>query len=185
MGNDFFRKALFICALCLPQASQLQEITRWEQESMRLHDMQQLWRSQEIHDYSFLLDISCFGCFSKYPARIMIKEDKVVAVLNPDTGEPLRERTIDGTQGRSLWPEEAELFPDIDKLFDIVEGAIKDRDGSSPNYTVTSEFSVEYDETYGFPRTIHKDDSRAVSSQGRTRVSSDSSIAFRLSDFAH
>src|SRR5215204_2055463 len=103
MNNEILRKFLFIGALFLPQVSQLQQTTDWTQEKIELSEMRQKWINQDIHDYSFLLDISCFGCFWYFPAQVLIKEGSVVAVLNPDTGEPLREKTTDGTQGRSLW----------------------------------------------------------------------------------
>ncbi len=181
MANSLLRKILLISALCMPQASQLQESTDWAQQKSQLKQMRQTWMSHDIHNYSFLLDRSCFGCFTKYPASVLIKDDKVVAVLDPDSREPIREKTLDGTPGPSLWPEQAELFPTIDELFDVVENAINDRDGSLQTNTISTGFSVEYDEMYGIPLTISIDNSRTTGG----RLSTDSTTTFRVSGLAH
>jgi hypothetical protein len=181
MNNEILRKFLFIGALFLPQVSQLQQTTDWTQEKIKLGEMRQRWIDQEIHDYSFLLDASCFGCPWYFPARVLVKEDSVVAVLDPDTGEPSRQKTTDGTQGRLLWPEEAEKFQTIDGLFTVVERAITDRDGSLQSNTISSGFSVEYDETYGIPLTIFIDNTRTVGGG----VRSDSRNTYRISDLSH
>ena len=50
---------------------------------------QQLWQQYNIKNYEFEIDRSCF-CEQLYPARVVVQNDTVSAVFDPETGEPLR-----------------------------------------------------------------------------------------------
>src|SRR5689334_21372964 len=69
----------------LPQAARLQ-VTDWDREAVRLEEQRLLWKSHEIHRYSLQMEMDCFGCYGFFPVTILVYDDKIVALLNPETG---------------------------------------------------------------------------------------------------
>lgn len=104
---------------------------------------QNLWQQQGIEDYSFEFSKLCYcgGLFN--PAKIVVKADTIHAVLDPETGKPLR----DPQTGELVLLNYPNSFNTIDELFDVIENARKKAD----------ELDVEYDQEFGYPEYISID----------------------------
>lgn len=104
---------------------------------------QKLWQEQNVENYSFEFSKLCYcgGLFN--PATIVVKADTIYAVLNSETGEPLRDPHTDELVLRS-YPES---FQTIDDLFEVIENAREKAD----------ELEVEYDQEFGYPEYISID----------------------------
>ena len=104
---------------------------------------QNLWQEQNIEYYSFEFSKLCFcgGLFN--PARIIVKADTIHSVLDPETGEPLRD-----SQTQELVLEKyPESFQTIAELFEVIESAREKAD----------ELNVEYNQQFGYPEFIEID----------------------------
>ncbi len=91
------------------------------------------WERSAIEDYEFRLRIFCF-CPPESSGPVIIKVENGVAVSIEYTQEP-KEVTNDFFKPRDT----------IDKLFGIIQSAIDDKAES---------LIVEYDTTYGYPKSI-------------------------------
>lgn len=102
-----------------------------------------LWQHQGIESYMFEFTKLCYcgGLFN--PATIVVKADTVHAVLDSETGEPLR----DPQTQELVLTKYPESFLTIDKLFDVIENARKKAD----------ELNVEYHRNLGYPEYIEID----------------------------
>lgn len=102
-----------------------------------------LWQQQGIESYSFEFRKLCYcgGLFN--PATIVVAADTVHAVLDPETGEPLR----DPQTNELVFPKYSESFQTIDELFEVIESARKKAD----------KLKVEYNQKLGYPETIEID----------------------------
>ena len=88
------------------------------------------WDRANIDSYEMTVRRLCF-CGFVDPVRVTVSDGAIVSRVNLLTGEPVPENI-------------AELFPDVPGLFAIVDDARANAD----------ELDAEYDETYGFPRSI-------------------------------
>ncbi len=104
---------------------------------------QNLWQEQAIENYSFEFTKLCYcgGLFN--PATIVVKADTIHAVLDPKTGDPLR----DPQTGELVLPNYPNSFQTIDELFDVIENARSKAD----------ELNVKYNEELGYPENIQID----------------------------
>lgn len=104
---------------------------------------QNLWQQQGIESYSFEFSKLCYcgGLFN--PATIVVEADTVHAVLDPETGEPLR----DPKTQELVLTKYPESFLTIAELFEIIESARKKAD----------KLNVEYDRNLGYPVLIEID----------------------------
>lgn len=102
-----------------------------------------LWKEQNVENYSFEFTKFCYcgGLFT--PSIIVVKADTIHAVLDPETGEPLR----DPQTYELIFPMYSESFQTIDELFDIIENAQNNAD----------ELVVEYNQRSGYPEHIDID----------------------------
>jgi hypothetical protein len=96
-----------------------------------------LWQQKGIENYTFEYSKLCYcgGLFN--PATIVVKADTIHAVLDPDTGEPLRDPQTD----ELVLQKYPESFLTIDELFGVIENARKKAD----------KLNVEYDQNSGYP----------------------------------
>lgn len=99
-----------------------------------------LWEEQGIESYTFEFSKLCYcgGLFN--PATIVVKADTIHAVLDPETGEPLR----DPQTGELVLPNYPNSFQTIDELFDVIENARKKAD----------KLDAEYNRELGYPMFI-------------------------------
>jgi hypothetical protein len=72
------------------------------------------WRLAGIDDYTMLLRRDCY-CPWVGPVRVTVRDNVVVARIVVETGQPLA-------------PAIADLYPDVDGLFALLESAIADAD---------------------------------------------------------
>jgi hypothetical protein len=96
---------------------------------------QQQWAELGIRNYQYEFSVSCFcGFAGPNPARITVRNGLVTKVEPTDGGA-----AVSGSLAG---------WPTVDSLFAIVDRA----KGGNP-----ASLSVEYDETYHFPKSIHLD----------------------------
>lgn len=102
-----------------------------------------LWKEQNVENYSFEFSKLCYcgGLFN--PSIIVIKADTIHAVLDPETGETLRDPQTD----ELVFPMYFESFLTIDELFDIIDSARQKAD----------KLNVEYNLRSGYPEHIDID----------------------------
>ena len=102
-----------------------------------------LWQQEGQENYSFEFSKLCYcgGLFN--PATIVVKADTISTVLDPETGEPLR----DPQTNELVFPKYSDSFLTIDELFEVIEDARKNAD----------KLSVEYDGNLGYPVLIEID----------------------------
>ena len=96
-----------------------------------LEAARQLWKSQQLHTYAFLLQRSCF-CGNTHPLFVVVVNDKVAGVLDFQTTE-----SVDPKLGET-----------VDGLFTFIQTAI-DRPARL--------IRANYDEVKGFPTEIDYD----------------------------
>ena len=101
---------------------------------------QNLWQKQNIENYSFEFSKLCYcgGLFN--PSTIVVKADTIHAVLDPETGEPLRDPQTD----ELVLQKYPESFLTIDELFGVIENTREKAD----------ELDVEYNQQLGYPEFI-------------------------------
>jgi len=102
-----------------------------------------LWKEQNIENYSFEFSKLCYcsGLFN--PSIIVVKADTIQAVLDPETGEALRDPQTE----ELVFPKFSESFLTIDELFDIIDSARQKAD----------KLIVEYNQKTGYPEYIEID----------------------------
>lgn len=104
---------------------------------------QNLWKEQGIENYTFEFTKLCY-CGGLYnPSTIVVKADTIHSVLDPETGEPLRDPQTD----ELVFPNFSESFLSIDELFDVIENAQEKAD----------KLNVEYNQQLGYPEYIEID----------------------------
>lgn len=112
---------------------------------VRLRQHEQIWSERNISNYRYNLTIACFCSLAGFtPATVVVQADTVHAVLNPETGDPIRHPGTDAPLSDDLLAE----IPTIDGLFDVIYRAIENE---------ADELTVEYHASFGFPRTIDID----------------------------
>lgn len=99
-----------------------------------------LWQKQNVENYSFEFSKLCYcgGLFN--PTKIIVKADTIYAILDPETGEPLRDPQTDELV-LSKYPDS---FLTIDELFEVIENAREKAD----------KLTVEYDQNLGYPTSV-------------------------------
>ncbi len=97
------------------------------------------WKANNLTDYEFVWEKSCF-CAFRGPSIIVVENNKVTKVLDPETRQP---RT----------GVEIEWFQTIDDLMDWIE----ETSAQKPEL-----LKVAYDNTYGFPISIEFDGSKMI-----------------------
>ena len=103
-----------------------------------------LWESYNAVRYAYDYNLSCFCPVGGImPARVVVFEDKIEAILDPSTGEQL----INPNDSTVVFETSLDLFRTIPELFDLVEEVRKDAD----------DVDVTFDEEYGFPSYISID----------------------------
>lgn len=102
-----------------------------------------LWQKQNVENYSFEFSKLCYcgGLFN--PATVVVKADTIHSVLDPQTGEPLR----DPQTNELVLQKYPKSFQTIDELFEVIENARENAD----------KLNVEYDEKLGYPVLIEID----------------------------
>lgn len=102
-----------------------------------------LWQQQDIESYTFDFSKICFcgGLFN--PATIVVEADTVHAVLDPESGKPLR----DPQTQELVLTKYPESFLTIDELFEVIENANEKAD----------KLKVEYNRKSGYPVHIEID----------------------------
>jgi len=95
----------------------------------------QRWASAGIHDYEFDFQRNCF-CLPETtePVHIVVRQDVVTSVVRTSDGQPASTRV-------TAWPRVDELFADVQQRLD--QGIER--------------LDVQYDPTYGYPRSIVAD----------------------------
>ena len=102
-----------------------------------------LWQQEGEENYSFEFSKFCYcgGLFN--PATIVVEADTVNTVLDPETGEPLRDPQTD----ELVFPKYPDSFQTIEELFDVIENALEKAD----------KLKVEYNQQLGYPQNIDID----------------------------
>jgi len=122
---------LLILAIMLSACSAMQS----KSEVDRARDK---WQAANISHYRFNLFIGCFCAYTQdMPLIIEVKDGEVVS-MKYQSGKEIESGNLDYFQ----------RFATIDKLFDELK---KDLGGEADKVT------VEYDETYGFPKQVSID----------------------------
>ena len=98
-----------------------------------LEEAEQTWRSQGVTSYEFRVQRICF-CIPTGPLLVQVRDGRPVSVTNADSGEPAT--------------PDASMPLTVEALFAVVDDAI-DRDAQR--------LDVDYDDTFGYPRTIDID----------------------------
>lgn len=104
---------------------------------------QNLWKQQKIENYRFEFSKFCYCAGLFNPATIVVRADTVHAVLDPETGEPLR----DPQTNELVFSKYPESFQTIDEFFKVIESAREKAD----------KLNVEYNQKLGYPETIEID----------------------------
>jgi hypothetical protein len=103
-------------------------------DRLELTRNRQRWTSAGMHDYAFDYQLLCFCApESTEPVRITVRQDAIVSVVRQ------RDGLAAGTQYG--WPRVDALFDDIQRRLDQNVARI----------------TVDYDPTYGYPRSIAVD----------------------------
>lgn len=126
------RKILFlVLAIMLTACSAIQP----KSEVDRARDK---WQNANIAHYRFHLFIGCFCAYTQdMPLIVEVKDGEVVS-MKYQSGKEIESGNVEYFQ----------RFATIDKIFDELK---KDLDGAADKVT------VEYDETYGFPKQVSID----------------------------
>lgn len=104
---------------------------------------QNLWQQQETGSYNFEFSKLCYCGRLFNPATIVVEADTVHAVLDPETGEPLR----DPQTQELVLTKYPESFLTIAELFEVIENAREKAD----------KLNVEYHRNLGYPVLIEID----------------------------
>ncbi|MDZ7720909.1 MAG: DUF6174 domain-containing protein [Balneolaceae bacterium] len=102
-----------------------------------------LWQEQKIDSYRFEYTKLCYCAGLFNPATIVVKADTIHAILEPETGEPLRDAQTD----ELVLAKYPESFRTISELFDIIKDAREKAD----------KLKVEYNQQLGYPTLIDID----------------------------
>ena len=100
---------------------------------------QDKWEGQNINHYRFTVAVSCFCPFANVNVTYEVQNGQVVnqsVQSSPDN-------PVDEAQVSDFY----QSYNTIEKVFDYVDGAIKEADKTT----------IEYDSTYGFPNNITVD----------------------------
>jgi len=120
---------LLILAIMLSACSAMQPKSDFDRDQ---------WQAANISHYRFNLFIGCFCAYTQdMPLIIEVKDGEVVS-MKYQSGKEIESGNLDYFQ----------RFATIDKLFDELK---KDLGGEADKVT------VEYDETYGFPKQVSID----------------------------
>jgi Family of unknown function (DUF6174) len=115
----------------------------WDREQRDLSRARRLWSAQRIDDYEFVVRRECFCPMGGVAVRVQVRNYLVVS------------REIDLT-GVAVPSSLAYLYPSIDGLFGLIQGAIDDR---------AHEITTRYDSSYGFPTDLWIDYDRRVADE--------------------
>jgi hypothetical protein len=123
--------ALFACVT----GCSITSATARSDAALELARNRQRWASAGIHDYEFDFQRNCF-CLSEAtePVHIVVRQDVISSVVRKSDGQP-------ASTSVSVWPRVDELFADVQQR---LEQRIERLD-------------VQYDPTYGYPRSIVAD----------------------------
>ncbi len=112
----------------------------------QLQQNRQLWRTQNISNYRYTLQVGCF-CLPEVtqPVVIEVRNGKVVSMIGVNTRKPVN-------------PEYFKDYNSIPKLFNLVQNAIANR---------AHRISVTYHPTRGYPTQISIDQSQQMADEER------------------
>lgn len=101
-------------------------------DELELARNRQRWASARIHDYEFDFQRTCF-CTPEATqgVHIVVRQDAIVSVVRTSDGQP-------ATSSYTAWPRVDELFLDVEKRLE----------------QHTDRLDVNYDPTFGYPRSI-------------------------------
>ena len=101
-------------------------------EELELARNRQRWTSSNTHDYEFEFQRLCF-CLPEATerVRIVVRQDAIASVVRLRDGQP-------ASTSFTVWPRVDELFADVEKRME----------------QQTERLDVQYDPTYGYPRSI-------------------------------
>jgi hypothetical protein len=97
------------------------------------------WEGQSIDHYRFTVVLSCFCAFAGAEVTYEVQNGQVVN----ESVQAAPDRPIDAAQVSEIYAD----YNTIEKVFDYVEQATNEAEGTT----------VEYDPTYGFPTEIAVD----------------------------
>ncbi len=115
----------------------------WDREQRDLSRARRLWSSQGIDDYEFVVRRDCYCALGGVVVRVVVQDHLVVS------------REIDLT-GVAVPSSMAYLYPSIEGLFGVLQGAIDDR---------ADEVTVRYDASFGFPTDLWIDYDRRMADE--------------------
>lgn len=178
------QKYLFILFIYLPKIALSQEAADWDIQAENLSMNVTLWEQNDFSDYSFIMEKGCLLCGWYFPAKIVVENGGVVAVLNPENNEPMKSRRR-GEEGELVFEKRKGLFENIDEIFSEINKAIENNATTTHPGLKTDYIIVEYDENYGFPLSLNVGRSGGISADGSKYFITDSSFSIRISDFSH
>lgn len=112
-----------------------------ERERQRLEQARAQWRSQNIEDYRYVFQRSCFcGPEAREPALVNVRRGAIVSVEHVATGAP----------------QDPVFYYTIEGLFDLLEDSI-DQGAASLNVT--------YDSALGYPTSAFIDRSEMIADE--------------------
>lgn len=115
----------------------------WDRDQRDLSRAWRLWSAQGIDDYEFVVRRNCYCAMGGVAVRVVVQNHVVVA------------REID-LSGVAVPASMAYLYPSIDGLFGLLQGAIDDR---------ADAVSARYDPSYGFPTDLWIDYDRRTADE--------------------
>lgn len=125
------RSCSVVMLMLVTMGCSITEPSSRETEQAELTRNRQRWIAAGLHDYVFDYQRLCFCApESTEPVRISVRQDAVVAVTRQSDGQP-----VDAKYG---WPR-------VDALFDDIQGRLDQH---------VARITVDYDATYGYPRSI-------------------------------
>ncbi len=134
---------LLLAALSLSACTIITGPDDWDQEQRDLSRALRRWTSQGIDDYEFVVRRDCYCAMGGVAVRVVVQNHLVVS------------REIDLT-GVAVPSSAAYLYPSIDGLFGLLQGAIDDR---------ADEITARYDSSYGFPTDLWIDYDRRIADE--------------------
>lgn len=176
---------LYALLLLMPSAALAQDPTNWNVEADRFSYNQTIWEGYGFQSYSFVMDKRCYGCARFFPARVVIEDGRLMAVLDPETDEPLESTFPEDEVELLLRQIKAGYFESIEGVFSVVERAIQNNITTTHPGDKVSTLFVEYDASYGFPARLHVESYGGIDSYGREYFATHGSFGISVSEFEY
>lgn len=111
-----------------------------------------LWKQKHVTSYSIDYRRSCFCIFTS-TVRLVVKNDKIVELLDPTSGKPLKESEYSKLLPPNL---DASWFQTIDGVF----AQLTELSKGKPRM-----LDMEFDPTYGFPTSVSYDQNAMIADE--------------------